>query len=407
MKLPRRTVLQLAAAACALPGLSRSAWAQTYPARAVRIVTTFPAGGTSDLLIRPLAQWLQERLGQSFIVESRPGAGGTIGTEAVVRASPDGYTLLLVAGAHMVNATLYDRLSYNFMRDITPVAGISRETGVMLVHPSVPANTVPEFIAHARGNPGKLNMASSGIGSTSHVAGELFKMMTGVNVIHVPYRGSPPALTDLLSGEVQLYFANLGGAIGHIRAGRLRVLAVNTATRSETLPDVPTVGEFVPGYEASSVWGLGAPRHTPTPVIDLLNREINAALADPKMKTRFAELGGAPLAGPPAEFAQLIADETANRPARRRRSSTSCRRRRAGGRAENTGSGRSAARSGAADPGPLRMLCLERSRIGDAALRAASRPGHESVERVSRACATWRGAGRWPPWSAAPTCGGS
>jgi tripartite-type tricarboxylate transporter receptor subunit TctC len=309
MKLPRRTILQLAGAS-ALPAFSRLAWAQAYPARAVRIVTTFPAGGTSDLLTRPLAQWLQERLGQSFIIENRPGAGGTIGTEAVVRAAPDGYTLLLIAGAHMVNATLYQRLSYNLLRDIAPIASISRETGVMLVHPSVPAKTVPEFVAHATANPGKLNMASSGVGSTSHVAGELFKMMTGVNVIHVPYRGSPPALTDLLAGQVQLYFPNLGGSIGHIRAGRLRALAVITARRWEALPDLPTVGEFVPGYEASSVWGLGAPRNTPIEVIELLNKEINAALADPTIRARLADLGGTPLSGSPADFEKLIADET-------------------------------------------------------------------------------------------------
>jgi tripartite-type tricarboxylate transporter receptor subunit TctC len=310
MEFPRRTVLHWAAGAFAPPALLRFARAQTYPARAVRIVITFPAGSTSDILIRPLAQWLQERLGQSFVIENRPGAGGTIGTEAVVRASPDGYTLLLIAGAHMVNATLYDRLSYNFIRDIAPVASISRETGVMLVHPSVPAKTVPEFIAHAKDNPGKLNMASSGIGSTSHVAGELFKMMTGIDVTHVPYRGSPPALTDLLGGQVQLYFANMGGSIEHIRAGKLHALAVITATRSQALPDVPTVGEFVPGYEASSVWGLGAPRNTPAEIVDVLNKEINAALADPKMKARLAELGGTALPASPAEFGKVIADET-------------------------------------------------------------------------------------------------
>jgi tripartite-type tricarboxylate transporter receptor subunit TctC len=310
MKLPRRTVLQLAAGACALPALSRSAWAQTYPTRAVRIVTTFPAGGTSDLLTRPLTQWLQERLGASFVIENRPGAGGTIGTEAVVRAEPDGYTLLLIAGAHMVNATLYQRLSYDFMRDIAPIASISRETGGLLVHPSVPAKTLPEFIAYAKANPGKINMASSGIGSTSHVAGELFKMMTGIQVIHVPYRGSPPALTDLIAGQVQLYFPNLGGSIGHIRAGRLRALAVITATRWPALPDLPTVGEFVPGYEASSVWGLGAPRNTPAAIINLLNKEIGAALTDPTVRARLADLGGTALSGSPANFEKLIADET-------------------------------------------------------------------------------------------------
>jgi len=310
MKLPRRTVLQLATAACALPALSRSAWAQSYPTRAVRIVTTFPAGGTSDLLTRPLAQWLQERLGASFVIENRPGAGGTIGTEAVVRAEPDGYTLLLIAGAHMVNATLYQRLSYDFMRDIAPIASISRETGGMLVHPSVPAKTLPEFIAYATANPGKLNMASSGVGSTSHVAGELFKMMTGIQVIHVPYRGSPPALTDLIAGQVQLYFPNLGSSIGHVRAGRLRALAVITAMRWPALPNLPTVGEFVPGYEASSVWGLGAPRNTPAAIVNFLNREINNALMDPTMKARLTDLGGTPLSGSAADFERLIADET-------------------------------------------------------------------------------------------------
>jgi tripartite-type tricarboxylate transporter receptor subunit TctC len=310
MRFHRRTALHLAAGAFALPALPRFTRAQTYPTRAVRIVITFPAGSTSDILIRPFAQWLQERLGQSFVIENRPGAGGTIGTEAVVRAPPDGYTLLLIAGAHMVNATLYDRLSYNFIRDIAPVASISRETGVMLVHPSIPAKTVPEFIAYAKDNPGKLNMASSGLGSTSHVAGELFKMMTAVNVIHVPYRGSPPALTDLLGGQVQLYFANMGGSIEHVRAGKLRALAVITAIRSQALPDVPTVGEFVPGYEASSVWGLGAPTNTPAEIVEVLNQEINAALADSKMKTRLAEQGSTALPGSPTEFGKLIADET-------------------------------------------------------------------------------------------------
>jgi tripartite-type tricarboxylate transporter receptor subunit TctC len=310
MKLPRRTVLQLVAGASALPALSHPTWAQNYPARAVRIVTTFPAGGTSDLLTRPLAQWLQDRLGQSFVIENRPGAGGTIGTEAVVRATPDGYTLLLIAGAHMVNASLYPRLSYDFMRDIAPIASISRETGVMLVHPSVPAQNLPEFIAYAKTNPGKLNMASSGVGSTSHVAGELFKMMTGIQVIHVPYRGSPPALTDLIAGQVQLYFPNLGSSIGHIRAGRLRALAVITAMRWPALPDLPTVGEFVPGYEASSVWGLGAPRNTPAAIVNLLNKEINAALADSTIKARLADLGGTPLSESPTGFEKLIADET-------------------------------------------------------------------------------------------------
>jgi tripartite-type tricarboxylate transporter receptor subunit TctC len=255
MKLPRRKFLHLAAGAAALPAVSRVARAQTYPSRPVRIIVTFPAGSTSDILARPIAQWLSERLGQPFVIDNRPGAGGTIGTEAVVRASPDGYTLLLVAGAHTINATLYNKLNFNFVRDIAPVASISRETSVMLVNPSFPAKTVPEFIAYAKANPGKINMASAGVGAPSHVIGELFKMMTGVNLVHIAYRGSPPALTDLLGGQVQLNFSTTTASIAYIRAGTLRALAVTTATRSEALPDVPTVGEFVPGYEASAVWG--------------------------------------------------------------------------------------------------------------------------------------------------------
>jgi tripartite-type tricarboxylate transporter receptor subunit TctC len=308
MKLPRRQFLYLAAGAAALPAVSRFAWAQTYPTRPVRIVVTFPAGSTSDLLARPMAQWLQERLGQPFVVDNRPGAGGTIGTEAVVRASPDGYTLLLISGAHTINATLYDKLSFNFIRDIAPVAGISRETGVMVVNPSVPAETVPDFIAYAKANPGKINMASAGIGASTHVAGELFKMMTGVNMVHVPYRGSPPALTDLLGGQVHVYFGPIAGSIEYIRAGTLRALAVTTAKRSEALPDLPTVGEFVPGYEASAVWGVGAPRNTPVEIVDKLNTEINAGLANPKIKARL-ELGGTVLAGSPTDFGKLIAEE--------------------------------------------------------------------------------------------------
>jgi tripartite-type tricarboxylate transporter receptor subunit TctC len=310
MKLPRRNFLHLAAGAAALPAVSRIAWAQAYPTRPVRIVVTFPAGSTSDILARLIGQWLQDRLGQPFVIENRPGAGGTIGTEAVVRASPDGYTLLLIAGAHTVNATLYDKLSFNFIRDIAPVAGISRETSAMVVNSSFGTKTVPDFIAYAKANPGKINMASAGNGAPSHVAGELFKMMTGVNLTHVPYRGSPPALTDLLGGQVQVYFATLTSSIEYVRASKLRALAVTTATRSEALPDVPTLGEFVPGYEASAVWGLGAPRNTPAEVIDKLNLEVNAGLADPKIKVRLAEFGGAALPGLPVDFAQIIADET-------------------------------------------------------------------------------------------------
>jgi tripartite-type tricarboxylate transporter receptor subunit TctC len=308
LKLPRRKFLHLTVGAAALPVVSRIAWSQTYPTRPVRIVVTFPAGSTSDILARPMAQWLQERLGQPFVVDNRPGAGGTIGTEAVVRASPDGYTLLLISGAHTVNATLYDKLSFNFIRDIAPVAGISRETGLMVVNPSVPAKTVPEFIAYAKANPGKINMASAGIGASSHIGGELFKMMTGVNLTHVPYRGSPPALTDLLGGQVQVYFGPMAGSIEYVRAGKLRPLAVIAAKRSEVLPDLPTVGEFVPGYEASAVWGLGAPRNTPAEIVGKLNKETNAGLADRKIKAQL-ELGGTVLAGSPTDFGKLIADE--------------------------------------------------------------------------------------------------
>jgi tripartite-type tricarboxylate transporter receptor subunit TctC len=311
MNLQRRQFLHLAAGAAALPAMSRFAWAaQTYPARPVRIVVTFPAGSTSDTLARPMGQWLQDRLGQPFVIENRPGAGGTTGTEAVVRASPDGYTLLLVSGSHPINATFYEKLNFDFTRDIVPIASISREAFVMLINPSVPARTVPEFIAYAKVNPGSINMASGGNGGTGHVAGELFKMMTGVNMVHVPYRGSPPALTDLLGGQVQVYFSNLAPAIGHIRAGKLRALAVTSATRSEALPDVPILGEFVPGYEASSLYGIGAPRNTPAEIVDMLHTAVNAALADPKMKARLSDAGSVPTTMTPADFGKLIADET-------------------------------------------------------------------------------------------------
>jgi len=309
MKLPRRKFLHLAAGAAALPALSRVAWAQAYPSRPVRIVVTFPAGSTSDTLARPVGQWLSERLGQPFIIDNRPGAGGTIGTEAVVRSPADGYTLLLVSGAHTVNETLYDKLNFNFIRDIAPIAGISRENYVMVINPSFPAKTVPEFVAYAHANPGKINMASAGIGTSSHLAGELFKMMTSINLVHIPYRGSPPALTDLIAGQVQVFFITTAASIGYIRAGTVRALAVTTATRSKTLPDIPTVGEFVPNYEASAVWGLGAPRNTPTEIVNKLNKEVNAAFADPKMNSRLANLGSTPLPGSPADFGKLIAEE--------------------------------------------------------------------------------------------------
>jgi tripartite-type tricarboxylate transporter receptor subunit TctC len=310
MKLPRRQFLHLAAGAAALPAVSRMAWAEIYPSRPVRIVVPFTPGGASDITARLMGQWLSERLGQQFVIDNRPGGGTNIGTEAVVRASPDGYTLLMVGGYNAINATLYDKLNHNFIRDIAPVAGIIVVPNVMVVNPSVPAATVPEFIAYAKSKPGKTTMASAGTGTPSHVTGELFKMMAGVNLVHVPYRGGGPALTDLLSGQVQVMFATMPSSIEYIRAGKLRALAVATATRSEALPDVPTVGEFVPGYEASSWSGVGAPKATPAEIVDKLNKEINAGLADPKMKARLADLGGTVLPGPPSDFGKLIADET-------------------------------------------------------------------------------------------------
>ncbi|MBV8423075.1 MAG: tripartite tricarboxylate transporter substrate binding protein [Hyphomicrobiales bacterium] len=310
MKLARRRFLYLAAGAAALPAVSPIATAQTYPTRPVRFIIGYPAGGSADLTARLLGQWLSERLGQPFVIESRPGAGTNIATEAVVNAPPDGYTLLLVAPANAINATLYEKLNHNFMRDMAPVAGLIRFPNVIVVNPSVPAKTVPELIAYAKANPGKLNMASSGNGSTIHVSGELFKMMTGVNMVHVPYRGGAPALTDMISGQVQVMFDNVPTSIEFIRAGKLRALAVTTATRSEVLPDLPTVADFVPGYEASAWYGVGVPKGTPDDVIDKLNKEINAILADPKAKARLADLGASLLAGSPADFGKLVADET-------------------------------------------------------------------------------------------------
>jgi tripartite-type tricarboxylate transporter receptor subunit TctC len=310
LKLPRRRFLYLATAAAALPSLSRMATAQSYPTRPVRFIIGYPPGGSADLTARLLGQWLSERLGQPFVIESRPGASTNIATEAVVRAPPDGYTLLLVAPANAINATLYEKLNFNFIRDIAPVAGIIRFPNVMVVNPSVPAKTVPEFIAYAKAHPGRLNMASSGNGSTIHVSGELFKMMTGVNMIHVPYRGGAPALTDVISGQVQVMFDNVPTSIEFIRGGKLRALAVTTATRSEVLPDLPTVADFVPGYEASAWYGVGVPKGTPDDIIDKLNKEINAILAEPKAKARLADLGASLLAGSPADFGKLVAAET-------------------------------------------------------------------------------------------------
>jgi tripartite-type tricarboxylate transporter receptor subunit TctC len=310
MKLPRRQFLHLAAGAAALPAVSRFAWAQAYPLRPVRIIVGFGSGSAADILARLIGQWLSERLGQPFVIENRSGAGGNLGTEAVVRAPPDGYTLLLCASTDTINATLYDRLNFNFIRDIAPVAGIGRGPNVLVVHPSFPAKTVPEFIAHAKANPGKVSFGSAGIGSVSHVSGELFKAMAGVNMVHVPYRSLAPALTDLIGGQVQVIFSSTPPSIEFVRAGKLRALAVTSATSSQALPDLPSIGDFLPGYEASLVTGLCAPRNIPAESIERLNKEINAALADQGMKARLADLGNAPMPMTPAEFSKLIADET-------------------------------------------------------------------------------------------------
>jgi tripartite-type tricarboxylate transporter receptor subunit TctC len=310
MKIPRRRFLQMAASAAALPAVAPIAQAQSYPSRPVHLIIGYTPGGSADLTARLLGQWLSERLGQTIVVDSRPGGGTIIATEAVVHAPPDGYTLLLVAPANAINATLYEKLNHDFIRDIVPVAGINRFPNVMEVNPSVPVKTVPEFIAYARANPGKLNMASSGNGSTIHVSGELFKMMTGVDMIHVPYRGGAPALTDMLGGRVQVMFDNIPTSIEYIRAGKLRPLAVTGAARSALLPDVPTVADFLPGYEASAWYGVGAPKNTPAEVIARLNAEINAGLADPKLKARFAEVGAETMPMTPSGFGKFIADET-------------------------------------------------------------------------------------------------
>ena len=309
MKLPRRKFLHLAAGAAALPALAHSASALEYPTRPVHLIVGFPAGNGSDTVARLMGQWLSEQLGRQFIIDNRPGAGSNIGVETVVRAPPDGYTLLEVTVANAIGATLYDNLSFNFIRDIAPVAGITRDPNVLVVNQSFPAKTVPDLIAYAKANPGKINFASAGIGAGSHMSAELFKMMTGVNMVHVPYRGSFYA--DLLGGQVQVSFPPLPGAIGYIRTGKLRALAVTTAIRSEALPDSPTVGEFVPGCEASSWYGLAGPRNTPVEIIDKLNKGINAGLADPKMKGRLTALGGTAFMSSPAEFGKFLADETA------------------------------------------------------------------------------------------------
>jgi tripartite-type tricarboxylate transporter receptor subunit TctC len=310
MKLARRRFLRLTVGAAAFPAVLRIANAETYPARPLRLIVGGPPAGPNDLLARLIGQWMSERLDQSFVIENRPGAGGNIGTEAAVRAAPDGYTLLLVNATNAINATLYKTLPFDFIRDIAPVAGIIRAPNVMVVNPSFPAKTVAQFIDYAKANPGKVNMASGGNGTPAHVAGELFKMMTGVDMVHVPYRGAAPAQTDLLGGQVQVMFDPIISSIEQIRAGRLRALAVTTAIRAEVLPDIPIMADFVPGYEASGWFGVGVPKGTPTEIVDRLNKEINAALAGPKIKARLADMGGTVFAGSPADFGKLIADDT-------------------------------------------------------------------------------------------------
>jgi tripartite-type tricarboxylate transporter receptor subunit TctC len=311
MKLFRRRFLQCAAGAVALPAVSRLAWAQNYPSHPVRIIVGFGAGGAPDILARLIGQWLSDRLGQAFVVENRPGASSNLATEAVVNAPPDGDTLLLASLANAVNAALYEKLNYNFIRDITPIAGISRDPDVMVVNPSFPAKSVLEFITYAKANPGKINMASPGVGTSPHMAGELFNYMTGINMAHVAYRASPPAISDLLAGQVQVYFAPISVAVEYVKVEKLRALAVTTATRAEALPNVPAVGEFVPGYEVTAWFGIGAPKGTPTGVVDTLNKEINAGLVDLKLNARFAALGSSAFVTSPADFGKFIAAETA------------------------------------------------------------------------------------------------
>jgi tripartite-type tricarboxylate transporter receptor subunit TctC len=310
MRLPRRRFLHLAAGTVALPAVSLAARAQTYPTRPVRLIVDTAPGGAPDIIARLMGPWLAERLGQQFVIENRPGGGSNIGTEAVVRALPDGYTLLLVDSTAAINATLYDKLNFVFLRDIAPIGGILRFPYVMVIHPSVPAKTVPAFIGYAKANPGKINMGSPGIGSGPHIAGELFKIVAGVDMVHVPYRGGGPVMADLLGGQVQVLFGTTSLTLEQIRAGRLIALAVTTAAPWDGLPGIPTVGSFVSGYEASSVYGLGAPKNTSAQIIDKLNAAINAVLADPKMMARLVDLGGAVLPGSPADFGTLLADET-------------------------------------------------------------------------------------------------
>jgi tripartite-type tricarboxylate transporter receptor subunit TctC len=310
MKICRRRFLHLTTSAAAMPAVSRIARADTYPSRPVHLIVFYTAGGGNDIIARLMGQWLSERLGQAFIIENRPGGGGNLGTEVVVRAAPDGYTLLLSSTANTVNATLYDKLDFDFIRDIAPVASISRDPNILVVNPTVPAKTIPEFIAYAKANPGKLNYASAGIGSSQHMSGELFKMMAGIDMTHVPFRGTAPALTGLLGGQVQAMFASMPATIEYVRAGKLRALGVTIATRSDVFPDIPSVSEFLPGYDASVYYGIAAPRNTPAEIVERLNKEINAGLADPQFKARLVELGSMPLPGSPADFGKFIANET-------------------------------------------------------------------------------------------------
>jgi tripartite-type tricarboxylate transporter receptor subunit TctC len=310
MRRPRRRFLQTAAGAILAPAVSRLAYAQAYPSRPLRLVLGYPPGGSADITARLAGQWLSERLGQPVVIESRPGAGTNLATEAVVRAAPDGYTLLLVAPANAINATLYDKLNFNFLQDIAPVAGIIRFANVVVVNPSLPINSIPELIAYAKANPGKLNMASSGNGSTIHMSGELFKMLTGINMVHVPYRGGAPALTDLMAGQVQVMFDNIPTSAGLVKTGKLRGLAVTSAARSDVLPELPTVADVLPGYEASAWYGLGMPKGTPVEFVERVNKAMNEVLADPKAQDRFKELGASLLPGSAADFGKLLADET-------------------------------------------------------------------------------------------------
>jgi tripartite-type tricarboxylate transporter receptor subunit TctC len=309
MNLPRRQFFRLAAGALAAPAIARHALADAYPSRPVRLLSGFAPAGGNDIIARLMGQWLTERLGQTFLIENRPGAGTNLAAEAVINSPPDGYTLFVTNLSNAINATLYEKLNFNFMRDMLPVAGIAQAPAVFAINSSVPTKTVTEFVAHAKANPGRINMGSAGIGSTGHLAGELFKMMAGVNLIHVPYRGNAPALTDLIAGQIEALFPSLGSSIEYVKTGKLRALAVTGATRSDVVPDLPTVAETLAGYQAASFYGIGAPRNTPAEVVEVLNKAVNAGLTDPKLKARLADLGSVPLPGQPATFGELIADE--------------------------------------------------------------------------------------------------